>query len=95
MCLPADFAHIKGYHTMSDLMTEALSLMAVGMGFVFVFLTILVGVTTLMSKMVNKYAPAPEPAKLAAPAMASAPVDAKMLAVLQEAVNTYRADKKR
>lgn len=77
-------------------MIEALSLMAVGMGFVFVFLTILVGVTTFMSKMVNKYAPAPQPVKpAAAPAIASAPVDAKMLAVLQEAVNTYRADKNR
>lgn len=86
----------QGYHTMSELMSQAINLMIVGMGFVFVFLAILVVVTTVMSKLVNKYAPVPEPVKpMAAPTAAAAPVDAKLLAVLSEAVNKYREDHKR
>jgi len=81
---------------MSDLMSEALSLMAVGMGFVFVFLTILVGVTTLMSKLVNKYAPAPEPkVSAASPQMNATSNDAQLLAVLSAAVEKYRSDHKK
>lgn len=81
---------------MSDLMSEALSLMAVGMGFVFVFLTILVGVTTLMSKLVNKYAPAPEPkVSVASPQMNATSNDAQLLAVLSAAVEKYRSDHKK
>jgi len=81
---------------MSDLMSEAVSLMAVGMGFVFVFLAILVGVTTLMSKLVNKYAPAPEPkVSAAAPQMNATSNDAQLLAVLSAAVEKYRSDHKK
>ncbi|WP_438970026.1 OadG family protein [Methylophaga sp.] len=39
----------------SNLMTEGLNLMLVGMGFVFVFLTVLVFVTALMSKIIASY----------------------------------------
>ena len=41
------------------LIDQGLSLMIYGMGTVFVFLTILVFATGLMSKLVNKYSPAP------------------------------------
>ena len=82
---------------MSELMSEALSLMLVGMGFVFVFLTILVFLTGLMSKLVLKYAPAPEPA---APVAKAAPQqnnvnDPQLLAVLSAAVAKYRSDHKK
>jgi oxaloacetate decarboxylase gamma subunit len=80
---------------MSDLMSEAVNLMAVGMGFVFVFLTILVFVTTFMSKMVTKYAPAPEPKVPAgAPQTNATSNDAQLLAVLSAAVAKYRSDHK-
>lgn len=39
----------------SNLMTEGLNLMLVGMGFVFVFLTLLVIITSLMSKIITSY----------------------------------------
>ena len=39
----------------SSLMSEGISLMLFGMGFVFVFLTLLVIVTSLMSKIIIKY----------------------------------------
>lgn len=81
---------------MSQLMSDAVSLMLVGMGFVFVFLTILVFLTGLMSKLVLKYAPAPEPV---APAAKPAPQDnlndPQLLAVLSAAVAKYRSDHKK
>jgi oxaloacetate decarboxylase gamma subunit len=39
----------------SSLMNEGLTLMLFGMGFVFLFLTLLVGATTLMSRIITKY----------------------------------------
>lgn len=39
----------------SSLMNEGLNLMLFGMGFVFLFLTLLVGATTLMSRIITKY----------------------------------------
>ena len=39
----------------STLMSEGLTLMVTGMGFVFVFLTVLVLVTTLMSWIITRY----------------------------------------
>jgi len=80
---------------MSELMSEAFGLMVVGMGFVFIFLAVLVVATTFMSKMVLKYAPAPEPKKPAAPAAPQASDDAQLLAVLSAAVAKYRSDHKK
>jgi oxaloacetate decarboxylase gamma subunit len=85
-----------GLSNMTELMSDAVNLMIVGMGFVFVFLTILVFVTSLMSKMVQKYAPEPEKkASLAAPIAATASNDAQLLAVLSAAVAKYRSDQKK
>ena len=43
----------------NSLINEGLTLMLVGMGTVFVFLTVLVGATTLMSRLVMRYTPGP------------------------------------
>jgi oxaloacetate decarboxylase gamma subunit len=43
----------------NNLIDEGLTLMLVGMGTVFTFLTILVIVTTLMSRMVGRFQPGP------------------------------------
>lgn len=43
----------------ADLLTQGVELMLVGMGTVFVFLTLLVGATTLMSRVVLRLQPEP------------------------------------
>ncbi|WP_419831591.1 OadG family protein [Endozoicomonas atrinae] len=45
----------------SDLISEGSSLMLFGMGFVFLFLTLLVLVTSLMSKIIDRYFQEPAP----------------------------------
>ncbi|MEH6580195.1 MAG: OadG family transporter subunit [Amphritea sp.] len=77
---------------MDNLMSQGLSLMVFGMGFVIVFLTLLVFATGFMSKLVNKFAPEPEPqpAKPAAAAPAAAGGD-ELIAVLTAAVHQYRS----
>ena len=76
---------------MNSLVSEGLNLMVYGMGFVFVFLTLLVIVTTLMSKMVNRFLPEPiaEP-KAKASAPQSSGNNDELLAVLTAAVHKYR-----
>ena len=78
---------------MDNLMTEGLNLMVFGMGFVVVFLTLLVFATGVMSKLVTKFAPEPEPEpKAAKPAAASAAAGGdELIAVLTAAVHQYRS----
>ncbi|MDO6515459.1 MULTISPECIES: OadG family protein [unclassified Neptuniibacter] len=78
---------------MENLLSEGLELMAFGMGFVFVFLTLLVFTTSGMSKVVSKYfpeAPAKPKAKKAAPTAATASND-ELIAVMTAAVHKYRS----
>lgn len=87
---------LVGSHTMSELMTDAIGLMVVGMGFVFVFLIILVFLTGIMSKLVTKYLPAPEPVVAKTKVKkTNASSDAQLLAVLSAAVAEYRSDQKK
>ncbi|OQX36646.1 MAG: hypothetical protein B0D91_08630 [Oceanospirillales bacterium LUC14_002_19_P2] len=78
----------------ADLMSEGVNLMLFGMGFVFVFLTLLVIVTSIMSKIIQATKPEePEPAVARVPVAtvgdpASDPV---LLAVIHEAVQQHRA----
>ncbi|HEY5718561.1 MAG TPA: OadG family protein [Motiliproteus sp.] len=78
----------------SSLISQGLTLMVFGMGFVFVFLTLLVGATNLMSVLVNRYLPepvvAPKPSRRPAPTPAAATSDAQLLAVISAAVHQYR-----
>lgn len=76
-----------------QLLEEGLSLMALGMGFVFVFLTLLVIVTTLMSKFIGRFFP--EPVVPAAPPArgpgASRPAqDDDVMVAITAAVHRYR-----
>ncbi len=81
---------------MSELMSDAINLMVVGMGFVFVFLVILVLLTTIMSKLITKYLPAPEPVVAKSKVKkVNASQDAQLLAVLSAAVSEYRSDQKK
>jgi len=83
---------------MSQLMSDAINLMLVGMGFVFVFLVVLVIVTSVMSRFVNKYFPIPEPAALNVSKSnddTNTTNDAQLMAVLSAAVAKYRSDHKK
>ena len=81
---------------MSELMSDAINLMVVGMGFVFVFLVILVFLTSIMSKLITKYLPAPEPVVAKSKVKkVNASQDAQLLAVLSAAVAEYRSDQKK
>jgi len=73
------------------LMSQAIDLMIAGMGFVFVFLVVLIGATTLMSKLAIKLEP-PAPVVPAAPATTPAPMnDPRLMAVITAAVAKYRS----
>lgn len=72
-----------------DLMVEGLRLMGIGMGIVFTFLFLLVGLLRLMSFAVLRLSPAPPPVEpQAIPAPESA--DPALTAVIGAAVHRYR-----
>lgn len=76
---------------MPDILIEALDLALYGMGTVFIFLTVLVGLTTLMSKIAlyldELNPPAPE---LTAKQPASDQPSPALLAAISAAVKQYR-----
>jgi len=93
----------------TNLMSEGLTLMLTGMGFVFVFLTVLVIVTTLMSWIITRYEksvgalPAegiPAPTAVISPSQSkqqnpsTSTSDSTLLTVLSSAVHKYRNRKK-
>ena len=80
-----------------ELLQDGLALMALGMGVVFVFLTILVISVTLMSKLIDRFQPAP----VAAPAgrksgktPASQGQNDEVVAVISAAVHRYRSSRR-
>lgn len=80
----------------SELMMDGLDLMVIGMGTVFVFLSVLVASVTLMSKVAHKLAPhVDEPVHIpadhipAAPAQAGVP--AAHVAAIAGAVHQHKA----
>ena len=77
----------------SDLLIEGVELMLLGMGSVFAFLIILVFVTGIMSRLIDRYfpeaAPVAKPVRKA-PAAAAA-VDTELLAVIGAAVKQHRS----
>ena len=80
----------------SILMTEGLTLMGFGMGFVFVFLTLLVIATKIMSWIINRYESNidfPAPTSVAAP-VATPVKDESLIAVLTAAVHKHRSRRK-
>ncbi|MZR64006.1 OadG family protein [Alcanivorax sp. DP30] len=79
---------------MDPLMSQGLELMLVGMGVVFVFLIVLVGITTLMSALVQRFGQAPiVPAVVPAATPASAASDvppAAVIKAIEKAVRQHR-----
>ena len=73
------------------MISQGLDLMLFGMGTVFVFLTLLVAVTGAMSTTVSKFATPPVAEPTATPpAAANQPVEPKVIAVIQAAIDQHR-----
>lgn len=84
---------------MSELITAGFNLALYGMGFVFIFLILLVILTTFMSTLVQRYMPAPEPVlpRRSAgkkPVQRSSPAgtdQGKLVAVISAAIRQHRS----
>ncbi len=75
----------------STLIAQGLDLMLYGMGTVFTFLTLLVGITTLMSMVVNKLVVEAEaPADAPAPVSTATNVEPRIAKVIQAAIDQHR-----
>ncbi|KMQ74043.1 OadG family protein [Marinobacter subterrani] len=82
---------------MNDLMSQAIDLMIAGMGFVFVFLIILVFATQIMSKLIGRFAPEPVTPKKAPRAKPKAPasVDPDTAEAIKKAIAKFRSRHKK
>ncbi len=83
----------------ANLIGQGWELMAYGMGTVGVFLTVLVVLTTLMSKVITRFFPESpvvetRQAAAATATSSSTPVDPKILVAIQEAIYQHRAKTK-
>ncbi|MDQ7732945.1 OadG family transporter subunit [Halomonas sp. SpR1] len=81
-----------------ELLQDGLALMALGMGVVFVFLTILVISVTLMSKLVGHFQPVPiavDTGKKSSPSSPPAAQSDEVRAVISAAVHRYRSTRRR
>lgn len=79
-----------------SIISQGLSLMVYGMGVVFLFLTLLVILTTIMSSLVQRFfkpEPASAPVKNSAPigAVPAANVDPRTLEVIKAALKQHRS----
>lgn len=81
--------------TDGDLLFESFMLMLIGMGIVFSFLLLLVGILRLMSALVLRLAPAEELQPSPSPAAAPLPADGseELIAVISAAIARYRAQR--
>lgn len=75
------------------LVQQGIDLMIYGMGTVFVFLTLLVTVTWIMSVVMGRYFPEPEQPESLETTDAAPAVNSHILSVIQEAINQHRGRK--
>ncbi len=75
-----------------NILDQGVDLMLYGMGTVFVFLTVLVIATTIMSALVQRFFPqAPEPVRAASIAAPAGVNDPKLIAIIKAAIDQHRA----
>lgn len=74
-----------------QLLADAATLMLLGMGTVFVFLTLLVYLTALMSALVTRFVPVAAEPQTPATAPAPASDDATLLAIITAAIHAHRS----
>lgn len=81
--------------TPGELLLEGVEIMLFGIGFVFLFLVLLVGAIRVMSRLIELFAP-PAPHVMTPPSVVSAKPasqepDANTLAAIQRAIHQHRA----
>lgn len=82
----------NGGGCMNHLLTEAITLMLVGMGTVYVFLILLVFATGLMSRLITRYVPEPPPPHSQIENVIPQNQDQQqLLAVITAAIHQYRS----
>ncbi|MRI34708.1 hypothetical protein EOPP23_17130 [Endozoicomonas sp. OPT23] len=81
----------------SELLSEGWSLMAFGMGFVFLFLSLLVFATSQMSRFIGHFFPEPEPVRVASGSRSRATTaknnDHELVAAISAAIKMHRSKK--
>ncbi|HTN33483.1 MAG TPA: OadG family transporter subunit [Marinobacter sp.] len=82
---------------MNELMSQAVELMIAGMGFVFVFLIVLVFATSFMSKFITRFAPEPVTPVKTPRARLKAPmsVDPDTAEAIKKAIAQFRSRHKK
>jgi oxaloacetate decarboxylase gamma subunit len=78
----------------NELISQGINLMLLGMGVVFVFLTLLVFATSFMSALVTRYFPEPQPeppVKVPPASSATTQPDARLLNIIKAAVQEHRS----
>ena len=80
----------------TDLMLDGINLLLLGMGTVFVFLALLVGAMSLMSRLAARLSPEPQPVPPTAPIPQpkGAGGDDEVIAVISAAISRYRSGQK-
>ena len=82
---------------MNELLEDGVGLMVLGMGFVFLFLVVLIFATGYMSRLLNHFfseVPVVATSKSSSKNISSSGVDAQMTAVITAAVHQHRNSKK-
>jgi oxaloacetate decarboxylase (Na+ extruding) subunit gamma len=85
--------HIEAYVKMNGLIQDGFGLLVLGMGFVFLFLVLLIYATGFMSSLLTKYFPEAIPVvkKSVSPVSAQqVPQDANLKAVIAAAIHQHR-----
>lgn len=75
---------------MADLISSGIELMAIGMGIVYLFLTMLVIAINLMSAMVQRFFPDAPATTITVSPVAHHPIDKSTIAAITAAVHQYR-----
>ena len=76
-----------------DIFNQGLNLMAFGMGTVFVFLTLLVIATSIMSTIISKYFPEPPAEAKPSPALTKQGDDKQVISAIMAAIKLHRSQK--
>ena len=82
--------YVKGSDAMNGLLEDGLGLMVLGMGFVFLFLVVLIYATGFMSTVIHRFFPAIKQADSKQVAGSHSTMDSKVVAAITAAIHQHR-----